>query len=144
MEFLIHLSSVNSDIYKILSQEIKFIENSSTCRKHDIFGWFEPKSGTMSICTDRLKTYDDFVYNLNETFYHESVHIAQYCHGKKSSKGLKAFKINPSMMKLSGFRTTQLNISIRLTGQDRQVEHEAFWMEDKPNDVKYVVEKYCL
>lgn len=48
------------------------------------------------------------------------------------------------MMKLSGFRTTQLNKSIRLTGQDRQVDQEAFWMEDKPNKVKYVAEKYYL
>ena len=47
-------------------------------------------------------------------------------------------------MKLNASRITDLNTAIRMSGQDKQIEHEAFWMEDKPNKVKYVVEKYCL
>jgi hypothetical protein len=143
LDFLTHLSSANSDIYKILSQKIKFTENSSICRKHNIFGWFDYTKSIISICTDRIKTREEYIYYLNETFYHESVHAAQYCYGKGSQR-LKAFNINPSLMKLNAGRTKDLSTAIRISGQQRQIEHEAFWMEDKPNKVKYVVEKYCL
>lgn len=145
MEFLTHLSSVNSDIYKILSQKLKFVENSSICRKHNIHGWTDTKQKTISICTNRIKSSNDYVYYLNETFYHESVHAAQYCYNKMSSQGFKAFNINPSLMKLNDNRTKDLKTAIKIAGVGlRQIEHEAFWMEDKPNKVKYVVEKYCL
>ena len=145
MDFLIHLSSVNSDIYKILSRKLKFAENSSICKKHNIYGWTDTKWKTISICTNRIKSRNDYVYYLNETFYHESVHAAQYCYNKMSSQGFKAFNINPSLMKLNASRSKDLKTAIKISGDGvRQIEHEAFWMEDKPNKVKYVVEKYCL
>jgi hypothetical protein len=47
-------------------------------------------------------------------------------------------------MTLNERRTIDLNTAVKMTGQRRQIEHEAFWMEDKPEKVKYVVQKYCF
>ena len=48
-------------------------------------------------------------------------------------------------MNLSDRRRKDVESAVRLVGPSiRQIENEAFWMEDKPNEVKYVVKKYCL
>jgi hypothetical protein len=66
MEFLPHLSSVNSDIYKILSQKIKFTENSSICRKHNIFGWFDIDLAGLK---NRFLVNYTFTSGINKTFH---------------------------------------------------------------------------
>jgi uncharacterized protein YdeI (BOF family) len=48
-------------------------------------------------------------------------------------------------MPLSNRRANDLKKAIRMSGEvTKNIEHEAFWMEDKPNKVKYVLEKYCF
>jgi hypothetical protein len=48
-------------------------------------------------------------------------------------------------MPLSDHRKADLNNAISQIGSNiKNIEHEAFWMEDKPNMVKYVIKKYCF
>ena len=144
MEFLLYLTPMGKDIYGIFSKRIKFLENPPICKKYNIYGWYDANKNTMSICTSRIKSGPDPDYYFNETLYHEAVHVAQDCNSKWFSSESGAFKINPSIMTLNERRTIDLNTSVKMTGQSRQIEHEAFWMENKPDKVKYVVKKYCF
>jgi hypothetical protein len=47
-------------------------------------------------------------------------------------------------MKLSERRRDDLETSVRIHPNNREIEHEAFWLEDKPEKVRYVVKKYCF
>jgi hypothetical protein len=141
MEFLLYLSPQSMEIYQMISRRIKIVENTPICRKHDIYGWFNVIEKTMTICTDRIISRNDSEYYINETLLHESVHIAQYC----KNKSLTPLGIDSSQLQLSSRRNQDVESAVKISGPlVRQIEREAFWMEDKPNEVKYVVKKYCL
>jgi hypothetical protein len=141
MEFLLYLSPQSTEIYQMISRRIRVVENSPICRKHDIYGWFNVIEKTMTICTDRIVSRGDYRYYVNETLLHESVHVAQYC----KNKSLTPLGIASSQLQLSSRRTQDVESAVRISGPlVRQIEREAFWMEDKPNEVKYIVKKYCL
>ena len=141
MDFLFYLSPQSMEIYQMISRKIRVVENSPICRKQDIYGWFSLTEKTMNICTDRIVSRENAKYYINETLLHESVHLAQYC----KNKSLTPLGISSSNMNLSDRRRKDVESAVRLVGSiARQIEKEAFWMEDKPNEVKYVVKKYCL
>jgi len=141
MEFLLYLSPQSTEIYHMISRRIRVVENTPICRKHDIYGWFNINEKTMTICTDTIVSRDNAKYYINETLLHEAVHLAQYC----KNKSLTPLDIAPSKMNLSSRRKLDVESAIKINGSIvRQIENEAFWMEDKPNEVKYVVKKYCL
>jgi hypothetical protein len=141
MEFLLYLSPESTEIYQIISRRIRVVENTPICRKYDIYGWFDANEKTMTICTDRIVSRNDSEYYVNETLLHESVHIAQYC----KNKSLTPLGITPLQLQLSSRRNRDVESAVKMAGPlVRQIEREAFWMEDKPNEVKYVVKKYCL
>jgi hypothetical protein len=141
MEFLLYLSPQSTEIYQMISRRIRVVENTPICRKHDIYGWFNVIEKTMTICTDRIISNDNSKYYVNETLLHESVHIAQYC----KNNSLTPLGISNSQIQLSSRRTQDIESAVKISGPSvRQIEREAFWMEDKPNEVKYVVKKYCL
>jgi hypothetical protein len=141
MNFLLYLSPESTEIYQMISRRIRVVENTPICRKYDIYGWFDVNKKTMTICTDRIVSRNDSEYYVNETLLHESVHIAQYC----KNKSLIPLGITPSQLQLSSRRNQDVESAVKISGPSvRQIEREAFWMEDKPNKVKYVVKKYCL
>ena len=143
MEFLLYLTPASQEIYRMISRKVRVVENAPICRKHDIFGWFDASQNTLTLCTKKIKRYGYVKYNINETLLHESVHIAQSC---KSFIGYtKPLGIFKRSMILNDRRLEGLNAAVRISGESvRQLEHEAFWMEDKPDKVKYVVQKYCF
>jgi hypothetical protein len=141
MDFLLYLSPESTEIYQMISRRIRVVENTPICRKYDIYGWFNVNEKTMTICTDRIVSGGDYRYYVNETLLHESVHIAQYC----KNKSLTPLGIASSKLQLSLRRNQDVESAVKISGPSvRQIEREAFWMEDKPNEVKYVVKKYCL
>jgi hypothetical protein len=141
MDFLLYLSPESTEIYQMISRRIRVVENTPICRKYDIYGWFNVNEKIMTICTDRIVSRGDSRYYMNETLLHESVHIAQYC----KNKSLTPLGIASSQMQLSSGRNQDVESAVKISGPlVRQIEREAFWMEDKPNEVKYVVKKYCL
>jgi hypothetical protein len=143
MEFLLYLSPEGQNIYNMISRKVRVVENAPICRKRDIYGWFDSMRKEMTFCTDTIKTGPSPEYYINETLFHESVHVAQSC---KNGKGyLEAFGISPSSMPLSERRWKDVSTVVSSVGNSvKHIEHEAFWMEDKPDKVKYVVQKYCF
>lgn len=143
MEFLLYLTPPAKDIYHLLSQKIKIAENAPICRQHKIYGWFDPNKKTMTICTQTIKEGPKANYYFNETLYHEAVHAAQFC--KNNYKSMVPLGISPYDMPLSSHRKVDLNTAVSINGRSiAKLEHEAFWMEDKPEKVKHAVKKYCL
>lgn len=143
MEFLLYLTPIGRDIYNLVSQKVRFAENPPVCRQHEIYGWYDSRTNVMSICTNRIKNGPDVKYYMNETLFHEAVHVAQDCKAQ-GREWYVPFGIDRSKMKLSQRRIDDLNTATRMHPNNRAIEHEAFWMEDKPEKVKYVVEKYCF
>jgi len=47
-------------------------------------------------------------------------------------------------MILPSFKYQDIRNSVQTSTASAQIEHEAYWMEDKPNKVKYVLRKYCF
>jgi hypothetical protein len=142
MEFLLYLSPEVLDIYKLISKKIQVVENSPICQKYDFFGFYDTLQKKLSICTSTIKTYNSISKNVSETLLHESVHVAQSC--KTNFKYLTSFGINPSIMKLSSSKEEGLNKVIKYDYKLKFIDREAFWMEDKPEKVKYVIQKYCF
>lgn len=136
-----YLTPFSLEVYQQISRKFRIEENSPICKKYDIYGWFDHTRQTLSICTERIVSREKAQYYINETLLHEAVHVAQYC----KNKSLTPLGIATSTMNLSSRRRHDVEKAVKLVGhQIRQIEMEAFWMEDKPNEVKYVLKKYCL
>jgi hypothetical protein len=77
------------------------------------------KKTSLVMCNESIKkNYVDWVGEINRTLAHESVHVAQMC---KEGNGY----VEPL-----GFR--------------KNVEKEAFAIQDQPSEVLRIVKKYCL
>ena len=143
MDFLIYLLPETKDVYDLVSKKVRFVENSELCRKYDIYGMYQSDTNKFIICTQRIVNGPDVKYYINETVLHEAVHVAQSC--KTRNRTVSPLGISPYDMPLSNRRSNDLKKAIRMSGEViKNIEHEAFWMEDKPNKVKYVVQKYCF
>jgi len=143
MDFLLYLSPQGMEIYNMISKKIGVVENTPICRKHDIFGWYDNRSKTIVFCTDKILSKPNPYYNFNMVLFHESVHVAQAC--KQNMREIKAFGISPSAMSLSENLEKDLKVSVKNFGSAiSNIEREAFWMETKPDKVKYVLKKYCF
>jgi hypothetical protein len=143
MNFFLYLSPEGVEIYNMISKKILVVENAPICQKYDIYGWYQNTSKTMIFCTTRIVSRGNANYYVNETLFHESVHVAQAC--KQNMKKIKELGISPLLMPLSRGRNADLSKTIKMSGNNvTHVEHEAYWMEDKPEKVKYVIQKYCF
>ena len=142
MQFLLYLSTQTMDIYNLVSKKVRVVENAPICRKYDIFGFYDTKIKVLSICTDRIKLRGNIENNIKETLLHESVHVAQSC--KTNFRYLTPFGINPSSMYLNYQKENDLKKVISFDHTLKYIDREAFWMEDKPEKVNYVLKKYCL
>lgn len=142
MEFLLYLSSQSSEIYQMVSQKVRVVENTPICRNRHIFGYFDSSKKLLSVCTNRIKSYGNMEHSLAETILHESVHVAQAC--KINNGYLEPLGISSSTMNLDSRRKNDLERTIANDPRLRYIDMEAYWMEDKPEKVKYVVQKYCF
>ena len=142
MEFLLYLSTQQMDIYKMVSKKVRVVENAPICKKYDIFGFYDSTQKTLTMCTEKIKDGENIETYVNETLLHESVHVAQSC--KTNFNGLGSFGINSSIMTLNYEKERDLKKVIAFDSRLKHIDREAFWMEDKPEKVKYVVQKYCF
>jgi hypothetical protein len=138
MEFLLYLTQDSKEILGLLQKaQYAVREDASDCRGKSLFGFAIP-SRQLIICTQNIKASGyDLAFYVNETLRHEAVHAAQQCRGG-------AFWIAKESMPLPWNKLKDATRSTKMTGGNLQVEREAYWMEDKPNEVKYVLSKYCL
>ena len=136
MNLLLFLSPESQIILNTLkSKKITVIENAPICKQHKtLFGY--TKSPDFIICTDNIKnTISPVKHYVNETVYHEAVHVIQSC-----AKGpIKIKDINLSPQKLSDVLK-----SSGVYGSSSVYEIEAYYLEDKPEQVNYYMKKYCF
>lgn len=156
MEFLLYLSTQSMDIYKLMANRIQVVENSQICRTYEIFGFYEPKTNTMSICTDKIKEYPNLKFNINQTLVHESVHYAQACKARKENLGIfstfrsftnrdfSSLGIPRSAMVLSREKQNDLQRAGAINPTTQHIEREAFWLEDSPVQTKKMIMKHCI
>ena len=136
MDFLLYLSPVGSEIVKVVSASgNKIQEDAPICKKYsEVFGYSENKK--LIVCTENIKnTISPVSYYVNETVYHEAVHIAQSCKG--GTLGIK----NPLLSK------EKMNDVVRSTSYNKatfKYELEAYYLETRPEEVLSYVKKYCF
>ena len=140
MEFLLYLNSEGQQLIRdLISAKFHIHENIGLCSKGNIFGYAN-KPNKFIICTNNIKNlgYDPYFY-VNETVYYEATHAAQIC--KRGNLG-----IPKSKMPLSWNKMEDIKNSIKATGNNgsEMKEHEAFWLENKPKQVRYYVKKFCF
>jgi hypothetical protein len=136
MDFLLYLTPIGHEILlNIKSKKYKILENAAICRKHnEIFGFMEHKK--FIICTDNIKNNISPVkHYVNETIYHEAVHVAQSCRG--STLGLKNIKLAPQ-------KYDEVKRSTIYSDSAFAHEVEAYYLEDKPKLVLSYLKKYCF
>lgn len=136
MDFLLYLTPVGREILTgVIMKNFKVQENAPICKQHKtLFGY--TKSPDFIICTDNIKnTISPVKHYVNETVYHEAVHVIQSC-----AKGpIKIKDINLSPQKLSDVLK-----SSGVYGSSSVYEIEAYYLEDKPEQVNYYMKKYCF
>ena len=138
MEFLLYLTPIGRDIIGNVNKAGYSVkENIEFCRDKNFFGYADHNK--LVVCTKNIKQSGlDVKHYINETVYHEATHIAHMC------KGYKPFYISLKDMPLPENKLQDVGKSVRLSTASKQMEHEAFWMEDKPEKVNYVLKKFCF
>ena len=150
MEFLLYLTPVGNQIINTIAQsKFKIYENSQLCKvEPNTMGYVDHDRDQFVVCTKNIinggwspKHY------INQTVYHEAVHVAQDC----KSKGLFSFLgpvslgIPNKYMPLTANKKEALDSSTSFGGfKIREREHESYYLEDKPHKVLHYVQKYCL
>jgi hypothetical protein len=150
MEFLLYLTPIGNQIINDLAKA-KFIvqENTQICRdEKGTFGYLEHHTKKFVVCTSNIKSGGwNLNHYVNETVYHEAVHAAQQCKSKgvRGIFGVATLGIPKKMMPLSSDKQDEMKRSsslFKFGSIDR--EHEAYYLESKPQQVLHYVKKYCL
>jgi hypothetical protein len=147
MEFLLYLTPVGNEILnRLISAKFHIHENSGICKTQKVFGWMQ-KPNKLFICTDNIKSQGfDPNYYVNETLYHEATHAAQICKNKWSFGFGNGLGIPKYKMPLPLNKKQDIQKSIQATGDPSiaNVEHEAFYLEDKPEQVLQHINRFCF
>ncbi len=135
MEFFLYLTPIGKQIVSnIMLKGYTIRENAPICRNKEVFGML--KSPYFDVCLNNIKnTISPVKHYVNETIYHEAVHVVQSC--KKGTIGIKNIQLDDYKMK-DVFRSTKVANSYQI------YEMEAYYLEDKPKEVDYYLKKYCF
>ena len=116
MEFLLYLTPTGQEIISsIMLKNYNIRQNAPVCRNKELFGLL--KSPDFIVCLDNIKnTISPVKHYVNETVYHEAVHVAQACKGGK----------------------------LGVSASYAVYEMEAYYLEDKPEEVLHQLKKYCF
>lgn len=142
IEFLLYLTpharEVLSEVYKA---NYRVVENINFCRKNtDLFGYADLDKNFV-ICTKNIKKSGyDLKHYVSETVIHEAVHVGHMCNDYRPFGILSKDMPLPSN-KIQDIKNS-MGASVK-SDKNYKMEHEAYWMEDKPEKVKYVLKKYC-
>ena len=140
MEFLLYLTPQAQDILnQVYRAKYSVQENIGHCRSNKKLFGYADFGKKFVICTKNIKKSGyDIKFYINQTVYHESVHVAHLCNK------YRPFGIPVSAMNLSDNKLQDIKNSVSASTASTRMEREAYWMEDKPNKVKYVLQKYCF
>jgi hypothetical protein len=139
MEFLLYLTPQAKEIVNIIHKaKYSVRENIEFCGNKDFFGYVD-FGKKFVICTKNIKNSGlNVKFYINETLYHEASHVAHHCNS------YRPFGISKSDMRLPSNKLQDVKNSVNSSTAPSQMEHEAYWMEDKPEKVRYVLKKYCF
>ena len=152
MLFFEYVSNIAAEIVRMVDVRYAIKENTVTCKKNDLFGYLDPGTKAYAICTSRIllvsRTHGiDPQQYMDETVHHEAAHAAQFCRAPHAY----ILGIPWPQMPINAERAEYVKKSVAWSGADRsqrglqqRMEHEAFWLEDKPLNVKRYVQRYCL
>jgi len=140
MIFSYYLNPQAREVIQIIRKaNYNVVENISWCA-NGYAGGIIRESRTFFICTHNILDGSSARRNLHETIYHEAAHVAQMC------KGLKPIGIPLSAMPLPQKKIVDITKSLSLTKNrvSSRIEHEAYWLEDKPAEVVKYLRKFCF
>ena len=134
MEFLLYLTPVGQEIISaIMQRNYNIKQNAPICRNKELMGIVQ--SPNFVICLNNIKNGVSPVnYYVNETVYHEAVHVAQAC--KKKSLGVN--------VALDPYKMNDVVRSVKVGNSYPVYESEAYFLEDKPEQVLYFLKKFCF
>jgi hypothetical protein len=134
MQFLLYLTPVGQEIIStVMRRNYNVIENAPICRNKKLFGTVQTPN--FVICLNNIKnTISPVDYYVNETVYHEAVHVAQSC--KKGPLGVE--------VSLDVYKMNDVVNSVKNGGAYPVYESEAYFLEDKPEQVLYYLKKFCF
>ena len=144
MQFPLYLTPEGKQILDLVAKaHFNIRENISWCADGRYYGATIKEDKTFFICTKTILRGPDPRRYINETVYHEAVHVAQQCKGKNN---LKPIGIPIGQMPLPSNKMVDILASIRLVKNKTptRIEHEAFWLEDKPKQIIYYLKKFCF
>lgn len=135
MEFLIYLTPIgNQIINQIISKNYTIRENAPICKNKEIFGLLDRPNFT--ICLNNIKnTISPVKHYVNETVYHEAVHVVHSCKG--GPIGIKNIQLDE-------YKLNDVIRSSNIAKQNQVYELEAYYLEDKPEIVYDYLEKFCF
>ena len=124
-----YLTPTHQEILNVLRQvNVQVIvDNHPVCQTRKFDGYviltshpkYRPKRTQLILCENVMFTnYEDWQGEVNRTLTHEAVHVAQAC---KSNDG-----------------------NIRPLGFRKDIEAEAFAIQDNPRETLRILKKYCL
>lgn len=136
MEFLLYLTPIGSQILtRVMQKNYRVVENSAYCKNKEIFGGIDKSN--FVICLNNIKnTISPVAHYVNETVYHEAVHVAQSC---------KRGPLKIADVTLDKYKLNDVSRSVKVGKKTAHVyEVEAYFLEDKPERVLAALKKYCL
>ena len=155
MEFIIFLSSLDKEILDLLAKANYVVEeNKIECLLNKkIKGLHNFEENKIIICTENAKrktNYRNIKQHQNKDNFktekairralrHEATHAIQKCNNNKIVGDIKKLesKLHQSKKKALEFSTSKFS-------GNYAKEVEAYVVEDKPKEVKKLIEKYCL
>jgi hypothetical protein len=136
-----YLSPTGQQIVEYVSKaHFKIQQNGSYCSNKNLSGSAIVRTKTFLICTQNMLNQSLPNAYIEETVIHEAVHVAQYCRGR-NTLGIPKNKMHLSAYKLQDVKSS---ISITRNPSVRNSEYEAYWLEDKPEQVIYYLKKFCF
>lgn len=139
MDLLFALSPQSKALLNlVIRARFAILENAQYCRNHDIYGYVD-HGRKFVICTRNIRSdHTDNSQAIDNTLRHEAVHVAHMCNG------YRPFGIAIADMPLPPHKLADVRSSVRLSHAPARMEHEAHWLEDKPQKIRYVIQKYCF
>ena len=134
MQFLLYLTPAGQEIIStIMRRNYNVVENAPICRNKELFGVVQTPN--FVICLNNIKnTISPVDHYVNETVYHEAVHVAQAC--KNGPLGVN--------VSLDPYKMNDVVRSVMVGGAYPVYESEAYFLEDKPEQVLYYLKKFCF
>jgi plastocyanin domain-containing protein len=141
MIFFHYLTSEGQQLIEMIAKaRFRIQENISWCADGKYAGAVIKENKTFFICTKNILKGSNASQYLNETVYHEAVHVVQAC------KGMQPIGIPINRMPLPKNKIQDIDRSLSLTNKKfmRRMEHEAYWLEDKPKETIKYLRKFCF